>query len=394
MLQWLRDAQPAVQAAAIAGAVALASALIAGVSTAFNVVVKDRLDERRSRRNHDQVARETYRKYADPLTASALALFWRLREILHIEGSYQVSLGAGESRFERYKTESTRYRIAALLGWMSALESELVLCDAQPDPSVGSMRIALARVRDALAEGGHIDVLRFSLLCALWDRQHDEESLTSAGRKVDLALKRRMVSLKSEAVTALSEGDQQAIVREIRSIVHDLTQPMVGTSIAPSMEEVIRVLSIKEAWLFRDWQRAIGEMMLVDTPDGARRFDVRGFRAYTTLASEPGSPDQQWIQRLRELTDDFDSSRDPQFDARIGQLKQVLTAIAQLIIDFQASEPSRTSIQSDALEAARRIVTPTPAKALSHTRLDRLLDRWILGDLRKSSEGLVDAGPG
>jgi hypothetical protein len=67
-------------------------------------------------RRHE-AERETYRRFAEPLTDAASALFWRLREIFETPGGgYYLERGGGESLFESYKASSTRFRIAALLG--------------------------------------------------------------------------------------------------------------------------------------------------------------------------------------------------------------------------------------------------------------------------------------
>jgi hypothetical protein len=167
-MHWFRELGPTLQVAVVAGAVAIATALVTAVSTATNIWLKDWLDGRARSKPDRALRRETYRKHADPLTSAAESLFWRLHEIYATDRGDYLHRGRGLTRYEKHKASSTRYRIAALLGWMVALRRELVLSNAQPDATVGPMRDAVADVQKWLAEGIHVDATSAQALARLW----------------------------------------------------------------------------------------------------------------------------------------------------------------------------------------------------------------------------------
>ncbi len=120
-MQWFRDLNHDAAGRGHRGAFAIATALITAVGTAINIWLKDWLDSRARSKVKRALRRESYRKYADPLTAAAESLFWRLHEIYASDRGDYLHRGRGLTRYEQHKASSTRYRIAALLGWMVAL---------------------------------------------------------------------------------------------------------------------------------------------------------------------------------------------------------------------------------------------------------------------------------
>lgn len=190
-MSWFKHLPPAAQAAVIAGGVAIATALVTAISTATNLVLKARLDRRAAAAEDRGLRRALYRKYADPLTSAAESLYWRLHEIFEDGRSGYLAPGGGRTRFEHYKASSTRYRLACLLGWMTALQKELTLCNAQPDTSVAAMRKALANLEHALAEGGHIEEYKAGRLAELWGLELTKIALRDA----------RSIRLSTDVVT-------------------------------------------------------------------------------------------------------------------------------------------------------------------------------------------------
>lgn len=351
-MSWFEDLQPAVQAAVVAGGVALLTALITATSTATNLVLKDWLDHRATASTERELRRTLYRKYADPLTSAAESLYWRFREIFEVGRSAYLQPGGGLTRFEKYKASSTRYRVAALLGWMRALKRELVLCNAQPDPSVRPMRDALHELETSLAEGAHIERDVATRLAQLWGL--DDLAPDEAGRDVNAVVDRCLHEHQVASVAALEDGQLAVLLREVAQIMSRNAGKGVvpGAIVAASTATAVRVLSTKEAWIYRDWQDAIGDWMLVENVGGARRFDVKGYRLYDSERPSDDGGDE-WLERLAELTDGLDVGADDTNDARIAQLRGVYHAVANLIVRFHNAEPQLSSVRETTLEAVR-----------------------------------------
>jgi hypothetical protein len=212
---WFKNLPPAAQAAVIAGAVAILTALVTAISTATNLVLKARLDRRAVAAEERGLRRDLYRKHADPLTSAAEALFWRLREIFDDGRGGYLAPGGGRTRFEHYKASSTRYRLGCLLEWMTALQKELMLCNAQPDNSVAALREALSDLEYALAEGGHIKRYRAGGLAELW--RLELTTVDAAGRAIDPIIDRCRHANRVDSVASLDRDQQILLLREVAS---------------------------------------------------------------------------------------------------------------------------------------------------------------------------------
>ena len=303
-MRWLRDLDPKLQVAVVAGAVAIATALITATSTAVNVWLKAWLDARAQSKADRALRRETYRKYADPLTSAAESLFWRLYEIYESDRGDYLHRGRGLTRYDKHKASSTRYRIAALLGWMVALRRELVLSNAQPDATVGPLRDAVAGVQTSLAEGAHIETSSAQALADIWGIS--DLDIDRAGWDINSTVKRILHERDALAVGELSPDDSHDLLRRIASDVEKHSDTTISPSVIEnSRDEALRAVSTREAWLYRDWQDAIGDWMLVKG-DGVRRFDVKGYRAFADAERARSEDDEEWLVRLGELTDELD----------------------------------------------------------------------------------------
>jgi hypothetical protein len=333
-VNWFKHLAPEAQAAVIAAAVAALTAMVTAISTATNLVLKARLDRRAVIAEERGVRRDLYRKYADPLTSAAESLYWRLHEVFEDGRSGYLAPGGGRTRFEHYKASSTRYRLASLLGWMTALQRELTLCNAEPDKSVAAMRNALSDLEYAMAEGGHIERYRAAKLAELWGLELTKVDV--AGRAIDPIIDRCRHENRADSVARLDQDQQMGLLREVASVLCRHSSPTVVSPelIEATRDEAIAALTTREAWIYRDWQSAIGDWMLIQNSDGARRFDVRGYRSFVAREIQPEGDDTEWLSRLHEVTDDLDVQSDPLHDARIEQLRHVYSAVATLILRF------------------------------------------------------------
>jgi hypothetical protein len=357
-MDWFNDLDPEQQVAAVAGAVAIATALITAISTATNIWLKDRLDSRARSKADRALQRETYRKYADPLTAAAESLFWRLREIYGSNRGDYLHRGRGLTRYDQHKASSTRYRIAALLGWLVALRRELVLCNAQPDATVGPMRAALDAVQKSLAEGVHVETTSAQALANLWGIP--DLDVERAGWEINSTVKKVLHERGALAVGELPPDDADDLLRQVARNVETHSEVAISaTAIAENREDAIRAIATREAWLYRDWQDAIGDWMLVEG-DGVRRFDVIGYRAFADAERVRSEEDEEWLIRVGELTDELDVRDDVWADARIEQLRGVYHAVAQLLVSFHEAAPDLSSVGDAALENSRAVLDPTP----------------------------------
>ncbi len=98
--------------------------------------------------------------------------------------------------------------------------------------------------------------------------------------------------------------------------------------ILASAEKTADTFGIKEAYLCRDWQAAIGDFMLLKDKVGSRHFSVIGFGQFEDMviaAQKKKRPAaMRWFDRLERLIHDLDMTRSDTFDTRREQLRRLL----------------------------------------------------------------------
>jgi hypothetical protein len=99
------------------------------------------------------------------------------------------------------------------------------------------------------------------------------------------------------------------------------------------------IFGIKEAYIYRDWQAAIGDLMIRQDKDRTRHFAVHGFGTFEDMILE-GRKDKQsnvarWFDRLEGLLHDLDMAREGTFDARREQLRKLYKCCIKLETGLQ-----------------------------------------------------------
>jgi len=346
----------AVKAAAGSVPVQVQAALIAAAVSLLTVLLSETFLRMRTRRAAKQSIRETYQKYADPLAFSSTDLFWRLREAFDDKGAgFYLKGRVHLTRYEHYKALSTLYRMANTLGWIRALRRELLFIPRTNPKEVEKLDSALQRFTSALAEGGHVETRRVQSLISLWDvgKGSSPDAIARAGIQVDRRLKSFLHEYGASSASDLSDGHKLQLSQLVANVMTEALgcQPAAADLITETCSRTMVYLSVREAWIYRDWQAAIGDVMLRETQPGTRLFEVIGYRDFETLCKDGQESDRIWMKRLNAVIDDLDTHGDGSKDARIEQLRAVYIATAEMIRALHLVEPKRSIITSVTLEA-------------------------------------------
>jgi len=338
------------------------TALIAATVSLLTVVLGEAFLRMRTRRAAKQTVRETYQKYADPLALSCTDLFWRLREVFNAKGGgFYLKGKVHLTKYEHYKALSTLYRIANLLGWIRALRRELLFLPRTDPEEAEKLDSALQRFTLALAEGGHIEVRRVESLMRLWavDEGASPEAIGRAGVQVDRRLKSYLHENGSSNPNDLSESGKLQLSQLLASVMTEALgcQSVPVGVVSETCNRAMAYLSVGEAWIYRDWQAAIGDVMLREAQPGARLFEVIGYKDFEKLCKEGQESDRVWMRRLNAVIDDLDIHGDRSRDARIEQLSAVYIATAEMIRALHLADPKRSVISSATLNAANVTLT-------------------------------------
>ncbi|HEY1750980.1 MAG TPA: hypothetical protein VGG29_06935 [Caulobacteraceae bacterium] len=329
-------------------------ALIGLVGVAAGILVRDVAAPFLAWLNRSSTARkEAVERYAQPFATSVETMFWRLDEML-VKRRFSYLIRENRIRaFQVYKFESSIYRIAALLGWIWALNEEHSLLLEKNSRKTDSFVSLAELIAAALADGMHVEEWKVQQLCELWRIDLPaEQALGAAGSDVEDILD--AATFQAGSRKALTELDHQArfdLLAKVRARIEraspraSLNRADLLTSSASALE----ILGARQAWVFRDWQRAIGEVMTRRTTgNSARLFDVIGFAEFSSLR-EAKNP---WLLHLEEVIGDvdFDSSAP---DFRRSQLEKLHGAVARTLVRLQRLRLKQKCVSPNAAMAAK-----------------------------------------
>jgi hypothetical protein len=327
------------QAAVIAAIVALATWSMGELFSSW-----------RGRRARKSSVRETYQKYVDPLTQSSVDLFWRLCEIFDTSGSgFYLKGSVHLTSFEHYKALSTLYRLANLLGWIRALRRELMFLKSHSRKAQESLDKALNKLGAALAEGGKVETRRVEALVQLWSLTDTStpEGVKRAGVHIDAILKNCLHNRKVKNANEFAESDKLQLTRDVAD---ELTQSLKRSKLSDELiKETIHraadALTVRESWIYRDWQTAVGDTMLKSAPSAAARlFEVIGYREFEAVIHGGTDEDRLWLRRLHGVIDDVDVHGDRKLDARIEQLQAIHLANIEVLQALQITDRQKTRV--------------------------------------------------
>lgn len=296
----------------------LIAAIVALVGRWLIVIVTERRRER-----HDSLA--VCRSYADPISRAAARLFWRLREMTVADRAASY-FSEPRTNFEEYKYNSTLYRICETVGWLRAYRLELNYfpIDARELKSVTG---AIESFESALSEGAHVELERARRVCkALGISDLDEGELKTKALDAERALKHALQLEGVELATDLRGRRRRDLCKEVAS-----TLSYESELSDEQCESVVSALAIREAWLYRDYQDGLGDLMLRPVSRGSRRFDVIGFAEFERFLRTKDADQKIWVSRVQGLVDELDVGGGGQSDARTEMFRMTLTATGGLL---------------------------------------------------------------
>lgn len=363
------DAPPSAQqlAQTPTQAVSFEVAAIAAIGALLGVIFKDLIfklmEEHRTKK---ETLRAVYARYADPLSLATVSLLWRLHEALEQPGRGRFLKLVGVppttnkySTFGAYKKVSTLYRLAALLGWIRACRREFSYLKVAESEAHGPIEEAISSFEHALADGPAVAIERLVKLCSLWGLEGaiDDEICQYLAVDLEIAIDEFFQDLDVDEVNLLSDGQKLELASCAAKVItsslklQDIPQPVLEQSWA----RAVQIVDFKEAWIYRDWQSAIGDLMLRPIDGAERRFEVIGFSEFESMCTDGTDLQKKWILRLSAVFDGIDLSWKDQYDHRPSQLRAVLDATASLALALSYSVDKR-NISDKSRELASRII--------------------------------------
>lgn len=350
MIKWFNNLDVTLQAAIIASIVALLGMFFKEVVIKFFFVIRDK----------GKHAEDVFRKYAEPIAKSAESLFWRLNEVFNFPGrAHFLKKDDIKTTFEEYKFISTIYRLSALLGWLRALRSEQSFIRHRKKSVHKKIVTAIADFEEALADGPHVENECYKRLSELWNIPIQNEPLRTElsvgnGALIKKRLHEHQVSLAKD----LDDGSKLKLCTDCAIF---LTSKSNTNAIAPeviseTVNQASWKMSIRESWLYRDWQAGIGDLMLKDTDNESRKYSVIGYKDFEAKYFSDDEEIKKWIDRVARIFKDLDVTIDDQQDFRVIQIKSAFLAVAKIIVAISESGLRSTPFSKKTIDSARKTI--------------------------------------
>jgi len=347
------------------------AAVITSVFTISGILLKDfflkRLEENRS---DARLKSSIYERYSNPLATSSIEVLNRLSEILfakhrpvYLKGKWSASNPNAGGEFRAYKKLSTTYRLASMLGWLQACRREFSYLRVT-DPRDGTkVANAIDAFENALADGSWVEQERVTRLCELWQLcSHDKVTkiadLEGLGVKADNLIWDHLENAKLDDASLLSDAARRCLCRSIADCIsaHLNTNQVSEEYMDKQLPYAFAIVGMRESWIYRDWQKAIGDIMVLPIDSDARRFEVIGYGAFEHLISEGTEEEKTALRRLLSIFEDLDLSIQDRFDSRPRQLRAIAQATAELLLALYETQGRQTIIAEKSVKRAETVI--------------------------------------
>lgn len=316
------------------------------VTVLLTFIVKDYLIpiwlENRKRKKENSNA---FLKYETPLLQALISLNYRLEEIF-TDRSFFLLPEAPPTEFYKYKFISTLYRLAAVIGWIRAIQMETINLVAPSKNRYRRIDDAIQGFCKSLADGQHIEVALVKNLCKTWDisiLKIEAGVLRELGSEIDNLIQQYNFDNKQETATDLIVNEQRRLLQNIKEKIADRLNIDKAIDTGNTFDIAMKEISIKQALIYRDWQQAIGDLMIEKIEKSIRSYDVIGFNKFESLCYNGSIEEKKWIKRIECLFSGIDIvTTIEQFDSRIEQLKQIKKAAGELAKAFSLENTNKS----------------------------------------------------
>lgn len=300
---------------------------------------------------------QIFREYADPLSSSTMSFLWRLNEIFEQNHKCSYLFTKFKTEYAEYKRLSTVYRLAALLGWLQAFNRETTLLKSKDNKQLKAIKQSVNDFKASLADGNHVEIQRLTSLLELWKFHYKGCSATSnTASLINNEIKNYINNIGKLYAKELDIKERIELCKCIADIMSNSYNipPLSDEIINETISQFIHICTIKECWIYREWQEAIGDCMLKKSHNSNRKYDVLGYYEFCKILKE-NTEDEYWISLLYRLFYDLDMSGSNKEDMRFIQLKKITVAASNLFLSVTTTDKKTKILMSSTIKLAQRL---------------------------------------
>ena len=130
-------------------------------------------------------------------------------------------------------------------------------------------------------------------------------------------------------VLRINQGDEATKNNFIQDL-SKIAQPVNITLIELQtvQDKVVDEVSVKLGLIYRDWQQAIGDLMLVKNGEEYQTISYKTFEAYWDQADT--TLEKKWLKRAEVMFDNLNLTANTKSDSRIEQIPLIYSSIYEL----------------------------------------------------------------
>ena len=181
--------------------------------------------------------------------------------------------------------------------------------------------------------------------------------------RLDVILERQLALGGQANALDLDEDGQHKLLGACADMIREQLKVEIPPALVKSTAgQACVILGIKEEYIYRDWQSAIGDLMIKPVQGSLRRFDLIGYGEFESrYRVSKATPDGEriWFERLESLFHELDMSKKGDYDARRAQMSNLLSAselfeaaIEKKLESFALSVPTQAAEAASATTVA------------------------------------------
>ena len=186
----------------------------------------------------------------------------------------------------------------------------------------------------------------------------DDDLKREFGIGLEKIIKHKLKAEEKLIANDLSQNGKKELCIELATYlcselhINELPNNVISETVGRMSQKI----SIREAWLYRDWQAGIGDLLLITSDNESRKYDVIGYKDFESMYLQGSDEQKRWIIRLKNTIDNLDVSGADLYDARFEQLKKAFKSIALILNSLSKLKIGNQQISKGTLELVDKIL--------------------------------------
>ncbi len=284
------------------------------------------IDNRRRRRD----GQELFKRYKSDMFYAGHALMKRLEEIFQNRSHYLIE-GAPKSKFYDYKYKSSVYRLCLLLGLIRFFKSDEPFIVTKHSSKKRVVQ-AIAELQKVLADGQNMEMFIVRKLVEFSRIDKRKFNYIHQGKlaiDTDHLIQKFLVDRGIDIISKLPPYKQDLFIDELKLLVEK--NGGSGHAVEENKLKIIEMISLRTILIYRDWQMAIGDMMLEKVSAKDASYKIIGYGEFERIANRGEDANNIWVTRCEGVFKDLNTTLNLDVDSRGDQLRSLYSCLYNLI---------------------------------------------------------------